>query len=196
MKIVGLLLAAGQSVRMGQPKQLLLWKNRPLVAYIAHEALNSQLDGLTVVIGAAGEHVQATLRDLPVTIVSNPAYVAGLSTSLAAGLRALPSDTTAAMILLVDQPLVTSRLINELIAAYRATPTALALVPMYQGQRGNPVIVGAPLFAELQTLQGDTGARSVFQRYTDQIIWYQTDDPAVITDTDTPEAWQALNPQV
>ncbi|MGC8800462.1 MAG: nucleotidyltransferase family protein [Chloroflexus aggregans] len=194
MKIVGLLLAAGQSSRMGQPKQLLLWKNRPLVAHIAHEALNSQLDGLTVVIGAAGEHVQAALRDLPVTIVSNPAYAAGISTSLAAGLRALPSDTTAAMILLVDQPLVTSRLINDLIAAYRATPTALALVPMYQGQRGNPVIVGAPLFAELQTLQGDTGARTVFQRYTDQIIWYQTNDPAIIIDADTPEAWQALHP--
>ncbi|WP_298400481.1 nucleotidyltransferase family protein [uncultured Chloroflexus sp.] len=192
MKIVGLLLAAGQSTRMGQPKQLLVWKGRPLVAHIATEALASQLAGLTVVVGAAEAQVRVALRDLSVQIVTNSAYAEGLGTSLAVGLRALPADTTAAMVLLVDQPLVTVRLINELINAYRAVPAALALVPVYRSQRGNPVIIAADLFAELTTLRGDAGARAVFNRYTDQIVWHETNDPAVITDADTPEAWRAL----
>lgn len=192
MKIAGLLLAAGQSTRMGQPKQLLDWKGRPLVAHIATEALASQLAGLTVVVGAAETQVRAALRDLPVQIVTNPAYAEGLGASLAVGLRALPADADAAMVLLVDQPLVTARLINELVDAYRAAPAALALVPVYRGQRGNPVIVAAGLFAELQTLRGDTGARAVFNRYADQIVWHETNDPAIITDADTPEAWRAL----
>ncbi|OAN45475.1 4-diphosphocytidyl-2C-methyl-D-erythritol kinase [Chloroflexus islandicus] len=192
MKIAGLLLAAGQSTRMGQPKQLLDWQGRPLVAHIAAEALASQLAGLTVVVGAAEAQVRAALRDLPVQIVTNPAYAEGLGSSLGAGLRALPADADAAMVVLVDQPLVTARLMNELIDAYRTAPATLALVPVYRGQRGNPVIVAAALFAELQTLRGDTGARAVFNRYAGQIIWYETNDPAVVTDADTPEAWRAL----
>lgn len=192
MKIAGLLLAAGQSTRMGQPKQLLDWKGRPLVAHIATAALASQLAGLTVVVGAAEAQVRAALRDLPVQIVTNPAYAEGIGASLAVGLRALPADADAAMVLLVDQPLVTARLINELVEVYRAAPAALALVPVYRGQRGNPVIVAAGLFAELQTLRGDTGARAVFNRYADQIVWHETNDPAIITDADTPEAWRAL----
>lgn len=192
MNIVGLLLAAGQSSRMGQPKQLLNWRGRPLVAHVAAEALASRLAGLTVVVGAAETQVRAALGDLPAQIVTNPAYAEGLGASLATGLRALPANADAAMVLLVDQPLVTARLINELIDAYCATPTAAALVPVYNGQRGNPVIVSASLFTELQTLRGDTGARTVFHRYAEQIIWHETSDPAVITDVDTPEAWRAL----
>ncbi|WP_322510939.1 nucleotidyltransferase family protein [Chloroflexus sp.] len=192
MNIVGLLLAAGQSSRMGQPKQLLNWRGRPLVAHIAAEALASRLAGLTVVVGAAETQVRAALGDLPAQIVTNPAYAEGLGASLATGLRALPADADAAMVLLVDQPLVTARLINELIDAYCAAPTAAALVPVYNGQRGNPVIVSASLFTALQTLRGDTGARTVFHRYAEQIIWHETNDPAVITDVDTPEAWRAL----
>ncbi|MEF3273292.1 MAG: nucleotidyltransferase family protein [Chloroflexus sp.] len=195
MKIAGLLLAAGQSSRMGQPKQLLIWQGQPLVARIAQQALASQLVDLTVVVGAHEEQVREALRELPLTIVTNPDYRAGLGTSLAAGLRALPSERDAAMILLVDQPLITTRLINELVAAYRTRPDAAALIPVYQGQRGNPVIIAAALFAELQTLRNDTGARAVFHRYTDRIIWYEVNDPAVIIDVDTPEAWQALNHQ-
>ncbi|WP_298817737.1 nucleotidyltransferase family protein [Chloroflexus sp.] len=192
MKIVGLLLAAGLSSRMGQPKQLLAWRGQPLVTYVARQALASQLAGLTVVVGASADQVREALRELPVTIITNPSYQEGLGTSLAAGLRALPADSDAAMVLLVDQPLVTTRLIDELIAAYHAAPDALALVPTYQGQRGNPVIIAAPLFAELQTLRGDTGARAIFNRHAERIVWHEVADPAIVIDVDTPEAWRSL----
>jgi len=191
MKIYGLLLAAGQSSRMGQPKQLLSWRGRPLVTYIASEALASHLAGLTAVEAA----VRTAVHNLPLTIITNPAYSAGLSTSLVAGLRALPDDAAAAMVLLVDQPLVTTRLINQLLSAYQATPGAVALVPLYQGQRGNPVIIAASLFPELYTLHGDTGARVIFRRYADRVIELEVDDPAVVTDVDTPTAWEALTQQ-
>lgn len=192
MNIYGLLLAAGQSVRMGQPKQLLSWRGQPLVAHIAAEALAVPLTGLVVVVGAAEDAVRAALRDLPVTIIPNPDFAAGLSTSLATGLRALPATADAAMILLVDQPLVTARLMRQLINAYQSRPDVLAVIPRYRGQRGNPVIIAAPLFNELYQLSGDSGARTVLERYSDQICWLDVDDPAVVTDVDTPAAWQTV----
>jgi molybdenum cofactor cytidylyltransferase len=192
MNIYGLLLAAGQSVRMGQPKQLLSWRGQPLVAHIAAEALAVPLTGLVVVVGAAEDAVRAALRNLPVTIVPNPDFAAGLSTSLATGLRALPATADAAMILLVDQPLVTARLMRQLINAYQSRLDVLAVIPRYRGQRGNPVIIAAPLFNELYQLSGDSGARTVLERYSDQICWLDVDDPAVVTDVDTPAAWQTV----
>jgi len=192
MNIYGLLLAAGQSARMGQPKQLLSWRGQPLVAHVAKEALTVPLAGLVVVVGAAEDAVRSALRDLPVTIVPNPDFAAGLSTSLATGLRSLPATADAALILLVDQPLVTARLIRQLINAYQSRPDVLAVIPRYHGQRGNPVIIAAPLFCELCQLSGDHGARIVLDRYADQIVWLDVDDPAVVTDVDTPAAWQAL----
>ncbi len=186
MKVYGLLLAAGRSTRMGQPKQLLDWRGRPLVAHLTAVALASRLDGIIVVVGAAEAEVRAALRDLPVTIVTNPAYTSGMASSLATGLRALPADAAAALILLVDQPLVTPALLNRLIDVWQTQPAALAVVPFFQGERGNPALIAAPLFADLLTLEGDTGARAIFARYPDRILRLDLDDPAVITDIDTP----------
>lgn len=190
--IYGLLLAAGTSSRMGQAKQVLDWHGQPLVRHIAQQALSSVLDGLVVVVGAAAAATRAALTGLELVIVENCDYASGQASSLQAGLAALPAATEAIVVLLVDQPLITPEIINTLVVAYRAEPTVMAILPRYQGQRGNPVLLSRVLFAALQELKGDIGARELLQRYAAHIRWLDMDDPAVITDMDTPEAYQQL----
>jgi len=193
--IYGLLLAAGTSSRMGQLKQLLDWHGPPMVRHVAQQALASNLTGLVAVVGAAADRVQAALADLEITVVTNPDYVTGQASSLRAGLHAVPVTVDAVVVLLADQPLVTSALINTLVATFQqeramAAPGPVAVIPCYRGQRGNPVLLARALFPELQQVQGDVGARAVLQRYAAQIRRLDTTDPAVISDIDTLEAYE------
>jgi molybdenum cofactor cytidylyltransferase len=150
--------------------------------------------GLVVVVGAAAESVRAALAGLdgPVLIVENPDYASGQASSLRAGMGALPATARAALVLLVDQPLVTSSLIDIMIAAYDADPAALAMIPHYQGRRGNPVLLTRGLFAELRLLTGDVGAREVLARHAEAVRRIEVDDPAVVSDMDTPEDYAGM----
>ncbi len=191
----GILLAAGTSSRMGRPKQLLDWGGIPLVRHVAEQALASQMTGLVIVIGAAANAVRAALAGLdgPVLIVENPDYASGQASSLRAGLGALPSTARAALVLLVDQPLVTPGLLDKLIAAYGEHPASLALIPCYKGRRGNPVLLASGLFSELQGLVGDVGARDVLAAHAAEVVKIAVDDPAVEADMDTPEDYRGMH---
>ncbi|HJW84844.1 MAG TPA: nucleotidyltransferase family protein, partial [Anaerolineae bacterium] len=107
-RIAGVVMAAGASQRMGRPKQLLAWHGQPLIARSAQAALGAGLDPVVVVIGYRAEEAGVALQTLAVTIVENPAWPEGMSTSMRAGLSALPADVDAAILLLVDQPRLTS----------------------------------------------------------------------------------------
>ncbi|HMQ30137.1 MAG TPA: nucleotidyltransferase family protein [Chloroflexaceae bacterium] len=192
--IYGVLLAAGRSARMGQPKQLLTWRGRPLVRHAAETALASRLAGLVVVLGAEAPAVRAALAGMggPVQTVECADYSAGQAASLRCGLAALPGSARAAVVLLVDQPLVGPELLDRLIDAFEADPAALAVVPRYQGRRGNPALLAAGLFDELRELAGDTGARALLERHAGRVRWLDWPDPAVLLDADTPEAYARL----
>ncbi|WP_052343808.1 nucleotidyltransferase family protein [Kallotenue papyrolyticum] len=191
--IVGVLLAAGHSTRMGQPKQLLPWHGVPLVRHMAHVALATQLRELVVVTGAAAEQVRAALADLPVQVVHNPDFDQGQSTSLRAGIQALPPGVDAAMVLLVDQPLLQPATIDALITAWR--PPWQIVAPRYAGQRGHPVLFARALFEHLCAIQGDRGARNLLERYAGQSLLVDVSDAGVVLDMDTPEVYQRLHGQ-
>jgi molybdenum cofactor cytidylyltransferase len=209
MGVYGIVLAAGMSTRMGRPKQLLDWHGTPLVCHIAQQARASTLAGLVIVTGAGTTAVRAALAQATPAlcgptaagwtcqIVTNVHYASGQAGSLRAGLAALPTTADAAVVLLCDQPLVTARLIDTLIAEYRAcTADVVAIVPCYQGRRGNPVLLRHTLFATLhEQLSGDEGARSVLPHYANQVYWWDTDDSAVITTVETIEEYQTLREQ-
>jgi molybdenum cofactor cytidylyltransferase len=192
--IYGILLAAGTSSRMGQPKQLLNWRGKALVRHVAEQALASRITGLVVVLGAGARDVRAALVGLdgPVQLVENPAYAGGQAGSVRAGLAALPSAASGAVVLLVDQPLVGPAVINHLLDAFADYPETLAVVPTYQGRRGNPVLLARTLFEPISRISGDSGARAVFAAYADQILTLELDDPAIVTDIDTPEEYAQL----
>lgn len=189
--IAGVLLAAGQSERMGQPKLLLPWQGIPLVRHAALIALEAQLDELVVVVGHASDRVAAVLTDLPLRVVVNEAFAAGQSTSVAAGIAALVPTMDAAVVLLADHPLLQPTTITALVETYTTTLAAI-VVPRYNGRRGNPVLFSNALFNELGKLGGDQGARSLFTRYAELIQWVDVADEGILLDVDTPAMYQAL----
>ena len=187
--IAGILLAAGSSSRMGQPKQLLDFDGRPLVRIAAEHALAAPIDRLLVVVGAAGDAVAEALAALPLDIVVNADFATGQSSSLRAGVAALPAATGAALILLSDQPFVTPDIIAALVAAWRSGGGPI-VVPVYRGQRGTPVLFDRVLFPELLAVHGDQGARSVIAGNPARVTAVMFDDDQPLVDIDTPAEYQ------
>jgi molybdenum cofactor cytidylyltransferase len=189
--IAGVLLAAGRSQRMGQPKLLLPWLGMPLVRFIAQQILRSRIDELIVVVGHRAEHLSAALEGLAVRIIRNDDFLDGQSTSLRAGIAALDASVSAALVLLADQPLLQPATIDALIEVYlREQPPIV--VPRHAGQRGNPVLFDRGLFGELVAITGDQGARSVIKTHEPEIRWLDTTDGGILLDIDTPDAYGRL----
>jgi molybdenum cofactor cytidylyltransferase len=183
-EIAAVILAAGGSTRMGQPKLLLPFGGQPLVRRAVEAACAAGLAQTIVVLGAHAPAVQAALAGLPVEVVVNEAWQEGLSTSLRAGLAALRPEIAAALLILADQPALSAALIGSLLSCYRAGRAPL-VAPFYRGKRGNPVLFDRALFAELAAVQGDQGGREVVARHAAQIARVEVEDPALLADVDT-----------
>ena len=196
-RIAAVILAAGQSTRMGGPNKLLAEiGGRPLVRIAAEEALASRARPVIVVTGHQREKVEAALDGLPVQRVHNPDFADGLSTSLRAGLAALPDDVDGAVVCLGDMPQVRSHLVDRLIAAFDPERGALVVVPTIDGKRGNPVVWSRRFFPELMALEGDVGARNLIGRYPEAVAEVPLTDTAALVDVDTPEALVKLKAEL
>jgi molybdenum cofactor cytidylyltransferase len=189
--VVGILLAAGRSARFGSTKQLARWDGEALVHRIAREARASTLAGLVVVLGHDAEDVSRTIADLDVQVTFNADYAAGQSTSIRRGLDALPPEASAAMFITCDQPLLSTAVIDRLLAAFREGG-ADAVVPAVHGSRRSPVIFAKALFADLRALRGDTGGRGVLLEHAATVREVAFPDGAPFQDVDTPDAFLAL----
>jgi molybdenum cofactor cytidylyltransferase len=187
--VAGILLAGGASSRMGQAKQTLPWRGEALVRHVARAALDAGLSPLVVVTGHAAPEVEAALSGLPVLWSHNPAWEIGQSTSVKAGVIALPPDTGAAVFLLADQPRVTPALVRSLVESHAATLSPI-VAPLIDGRRANPVLFDRQTFPGLLSLQGDSGGRALFSRYP--VRWALWHDPRLALDVDTPEDYQRL----
>ena len=150
-----------------------------------------ELAQVIVVTGAQAGAVDAALADLPVDTVLNESWAEGMSSSMRAGLRVLRSDIQAVLMVLADQPALTTDLLQSLVTRYRATGAPI-VAPYYRGQRGNPVLFDRALFPELLAVRGDRGGRALIARYREQVERVEVDDPAVITDIDSPEEYHAM----
>jgi len=187
--VAGIILAAGASQRMRQPKPLLLWRGKSFICHVARTALDAGLAPVVIVIGAHADEVRSALADLPVEIVYNPNWAEGQSTSVQAGLQALPPETTAAIFLLADQPRIPVELVRALMARHAQTQPPI-VAPMIEGKRGNPVLFDYSVFPDLMSLQGDAGGRLIFSRYPAAYVpWH---DPNLLLDVDTFEDYERL----
>lgn len=183
-RVAAVVLAAGESRRFGSPKQLLPWKATTLLEHVVDTALASSLGDVIVVLGHLAEKIRDLLRDRPIGLVINHDWDKGLSTSVSAGLRALPASYEACLFLLGDQPNVTTELINTILSTYRRT-LAPIVTPAYRGRRGNPVLFGRSLFPELLTMEGDQGGREVILRHRDEMETVEVEEEDVFLDIDT-----------
>lgn len=189
--VAAIVLAAGEGRRMGGPvKQLATIAGEPLVRRAAKAALESRADAVIVVTGHAGAAVAAAVADLDVTVVANPDYAEGLSTSLRAGLAAVPAECDGAVVLLADMPGIDAAAIDRLIAAFDPARGALVVVATAAGRRGNPVLWSRRFFPELATVTGDAGGRGLIARDPAAVVEVEL-GPAAALDVDTPEALAA-----
>jgi molybdenum cofactor cytidylyltransferase len=190
-RIAAIVLAAGKSTRMGSNKMLAEWRGKPLVRSVVDAALKSSARPVIVVIGHESAKVDTALRGLGVQIVHNPDYARGLSTSLKAGVHAVPADCDGAIVLLGDMPEIAPSLIDRMIAAFSPPDGRSICVAMHDDMRGNPVLWAKMLFPEIETLSGDAGAKSLLAAHEDTVCEIQAGE-TVLRDIDTPEALEAL----
>jgi molybdenum cofactor cytidylyltransferase len=196
-RIAALLLAAGQSRRMGGPNKLVAEiDGRPMVARVAQRLLSSHARPIVAVLGNQADAVDAALGKLPVERVRNPAFAEGLSTSLKRGLAALPADIDGVVVCLGDMPLVTGRDLDRLIAAFNPLEGRAIIVPARRGKRGNPVLWARRFFPEMAGLAGDVGAKHLIGEHAELVYEVEMDSDGVLVDVDTPDALAALREKV
>lgn len=195
--IAAIILAAGTSSRYraadptAATKLVAAFDGIPLVRRVLTAALSSRASPVLVVTGHAEAQVRGVLAGLDVRFVHNPDFAAGLSTSLRAGLVALPPEAAGALILLGDMPGVTGTLLDRLIASFEDHGQDIdAVVPVHDGQRGNPALLGRVLFTSAANLGGDEGARRLLSRA--RVLELPVYDDAVTIDIDDPEALRRL----
>ncbi len=186
-RTAAVVLAAGGSSRFGSPKQLAPWQGRTFLEQVVQTALDAAIGPVIVVLGAEVEQCRRLLAGLPVQVVVNPRWAEGQSTSMQAGLEALPAGTGGAVFLLVDQPAVQADTVRRVVQAHRET-LAPVVWPEYQGRRGNPVLFDRSLFPALRQIRGDTGGRPLLQAHAAQAARVPVEDRGVVLDFDTPEA--------
>jgi len=189
-KIAGLILAAGASTRMGRPKQLLQFHGVTLLERILNEALKSELHKIILVLGHQSKEIKKVLGQTIVhkklSVIENTRYKQGISSSIVTGLLAVEDNFDHVMILLADLPYVTSRLINLLIHRYLDSLQPIGAIQV-KSKRSHPVIFGRPVYSELHKLQGDVGARALFQKYGDRACLVEPDFFYDDMDIDTKE---------
>jgi molybdenum cofactor cytidylyltransferase len=158
--IAVLLLAAGSSRRMGRPKLLLELGGRTLVRRAVEQALAAGPGEVVVVVGPNRDEMARALAGSGARLVDNPDHLTGMASSMRVGVAALAPETEAVVVLLGDQPFQGPEVIPALVGEYRASGRPI-VVPVYAGQRGNPVLFDRSVFPELLVQQGDQGGRAV-----------------------------------
>jgi molybdenum cofactor cytidylyltransferase len=183
--IVAIVLAAGESARMGRPKQTLPIRGAPMLQAVLDVFRRTKVDQVVVVLGAHEQEVRESVRFGKEKVVVNALFGEGMSSSIRAGLSASPG-ADAAMIVPGDQPFLSPETIDRLIDAYIGS-RSLVVVPVYHGQRGNPVLFDRSLFSQIMEIRGDVGAKEVVRANLGRLVEIAVEDRGVAADIDTPE---------
>jgi molybdenum cofactor cytidylyltransferase len=189
-----IILAAGCSSRLGQPKLLLPLDGKSLIRSTVEQVLEAGIHEwkeVIVVLGHEAAAVQQHLAGLEVRCVFNLGFALGMSTSLKVGVEAVNPEVEGAMIFLGDQPLVSAEVVRRLLTVFRESQRSI-VVPVYGGVRGNPVLFSSSLFSELTTVQGDKGGREVVMRDPERVAAVTFPLNLAPRDVDTWEDYEAL----
>ena len=200
--IWAIVLAAGESLRMGTQKLLLPFGDTTVSGAVVRAARASRVDRVLVVLGADRERVQAELEPgrepgrgagpagpAAIAFTVNEDYPLGMLSSIKAGFRALPSDAEAAVIMLGDQPFLPSRVVDAVITGYRKSGKGI-VIPAFRGRRGHPVLVDIKYRDEVLGLDPADGLRQLMRAHSSDIEVVEVDDAGILRDLDTPEDYQ------
>jgi len=184
--IEAIVLAAGLSSRMGEPKPLVPIDGQPSLSHVLSALKQAGVETPIVVLGAAAEEIRAAVDLSDCRVRVNPAPEEGLSSSLRLGLEAVEADAAGALIAMSDMPALRPETIRSVIAL--ADNGAQIAAPVFEGRRGFPVFLARALFSELAaTLAGDVGARAFLKRHPQLLMTVEVDDPGSVQDFDRAE---------
>ncbi|ULQ54870.1 nucleotidyltransferase family protein [Flavihumibacter rivuli] len=186
------ILAAGQSSRLGEAKQLLPYKGKSLLAQAVDTALATSIRPVVVVLGARNEAVAGELEGKEVVTALNAAWEEGMGSSLRCGLekaRSVAPETDAVIFMVCDQPYVTSDLLLQLVHTQESTLKPI-VASSYGDQSGTPALFSSKIFPALLEIKGDTGARKLIRQYADEVATIPF--PEGIIDIDTPSDYETL----
>jgi len=183
------ILAAGESRRMGSPKLLLPFGESTVLGTVVHEVRRAGLSSILVVLGAEQEKVRAALEDQPIVFAQNPDFHRGMLSSVQCGLQSLPATASAAMLFLADQPALSGAVIGKLLQARESAAQNL-IVPVFAGQRGHPLLLSMRYKDEILSLDPGVGLRQLLVNHPDDILEVEVEDESVLKDIDTPEDYQ------
>ena len=194
--VSAIVLAAGLSRRMGaQNKLLLRYSGKPLVRYVVEAVAGSKAGEVVVVVGFEQERIREALEGLDVSFVANERYEEGMGTSIRAGVKAATDEATGYMVCLSDLPLIESeeydRIIDAFLANHERDPQAI-VIPSFEGQRGNPVVLSSFYREAMLAQQGVVGCRGIVKQHPRHITIVEMDTDHVVRDVDTIEAFEAL----
>jgi CTP:molybdopterin cytidylyltransferase MocA len=193
LRIGAVLLAAGEGVRMGGvAKSLIRLQGVPLINRQLIALSGAGVDEVVVVTGHARDAVEAQVQSFPVTLAYNPDYKSGQQSSVRVGLTALSGNFDAVFVVLADQPLIGAGDLTELIAAFKKRPGGHVLVPMVNGQRGNPIVLDATARADILASGTNLGCRNLIERQPELVSVHTSTNTRFITDLDTAEDVQHL----
>jgi molybdenum cofactor cytidylyltransferase len=193
--IAAIVLAAGLSRRMGQPKMVLPWGNTTVIGQVTQVLQQAGVEPVIVVTGGAHAEVEDALRGLPVQTVFNSRYAEDhMALSLQIGLAHLPSEASAILVALGDQPQIRVDVVETIVQVYREQ-RAVLIVPSYQKHRGHPWLVERSLWDGLLALQPPATLRDWFNTHAGLIQYLEAPDDSVLRDLDTPQDYQREHPQ-
>jgi len=188
-KICILILAAGESKRMGKAKLLLHYDQKTIIEDVVHNCLSSNSDKVIVVLGGHREKILPLIKHLPVSVIFNPDYKKGMLSSIQCGIRSLPPNTGAIIFVLSDQPGIPSDVIDLLIDTYNKTKKGI-LLPVFSQRRGHPILIDVKYTEKILNLSPDIGLRRLIHAHPDDILEVPVDNPNVLKDIDTPEDYK------
>ncbi|MDH3604626.1 MAG: nucleotidyltransferase family protein [Candidatus Tectomicrobia bacterium] len=189
-QVAGVVLAAGESRRMGQLKALLPFGDRTVIEQVLHPLLQSDLTRVTVVLGHRAEEIAAVLKALPVHLVTNPNYRDGMTTSVQAALRHITPIPDAYMLALVDQPQLGITPVQRVLSAFNRTDKGL-VIPTWNGKRGHPIVLAARYRQDVLALGPDQGLNLVTRGHPDDTLELPMSDDDILRDMDYQQEYEA-----
>jgi len=186
--IWSIILAAGESRRMGSPKMLLPFNGTTMIESVVKNVTGSDTDHTIVVLGAYSDSIIGLISNMDVTICYNDHYKDGMLSSVQCGFRNLPQEIDAVLVFQGDQPLITPEVINSLIRVYRQSVKGL-VIPVCNNMRGHPLLVDKKYIGVIEQLDRNDGLRSLSVLYSDDVLEVETDDPGILRDFNTYEEY-------
>lgn len=194
MKVVSLILSAGESKRMGKPKALLDFDRKYCLGIVLEKCLASKAKDAVIVLGYAQAEIRKNVNLRGATVVINKNYQKGQTSSLKTGIKSLPKDAEAFLLFPVDLPLVDVSTINTLIAKWIVSKKAIA-VPVFDNKHGHPSIFAKSVFDEFLALQDDEPAHTVLRKSKERVLEVACDDKGIIARMNTPEEYEECRKQ-